>query len=222
MRLSARSCSGTSSGSAGVDHDLAHEAPASMKPGMKPAVNSLSDRDVGEHPVDDHDVRRRDEKAERAGTREAADRDVLVIAAPQQLGERDAADHLRGRGRRAGDRREDRAADDVDVQQPPRQQSGPWREPGNSERDRRDWNKISPIRMNIGSESSSCVVSMFQAYCAEQLVERDVAEDREQHRADRAERKPDPDAPGSAENRSANIVPVMAPVFVPDRRRLMR
>ena len=70
--------------------------------------------------------------------------------------------------------------------------ASPW----NSERDRRDWNRISPIRMNIGSASSSCVVRMFQAYCGQQLVERDVAEDREQDRAGRAERQPDPDAPG--------------------------
>src|SRR5438874_3459390 len=52
--------------------------------------------------------------------------------------------------------------------------ASPW----NSERDRRVRNKSSPIRMNSGSASSSCVVKMFQAYCGKSLssgIERNIA-----------------------------------------------
>ena len=41
--------------------------------------------------------------------------------------------------------------------------------PRNSDCDSRVRNRISPIRMNSGSASSSCVVRMFQAYCARSL-----------------------------------------------------
>src|SRR3954468_6856533 len=41
--------------------------------------------------------------------------------------------------------------------------------PLNSDWDRRVRNRISPIRMNSGSARSSCVVRMFQAYCATSL-----------------------------------------------------
>src|SRR5713226_8034549 len=41
--------------------------------------------------------------------------------------------------------------------------------PRNSDCDSRVRNRISPIRMNSGRASSSCVVRMFQAYCARSL-----------------------------------------------------
>src|SRR5215813_11018875 len=41
--------------------------------------------------------------------------------------------------------------------------------PRNSDCDRRVRNRISPMTMNSGSASSSCVVRMFQAYCARSL-----------------------------------------------------
>ena len=41
--------------------------------------------------------------------------------------------------------------------------------PRNSDCDSRVRNRISPIRMNSGSASSSWVVRMFQAYCASSL-----------------------------------------------------
>ena len=41
--------------------------------------------------------------------------------------------------------------------------------PRNSDCDSRVRNRISPIRMNSGSASSSWVVRMFQAYCAKSL-----------------------------------------------------
>src|SRR6266540_1887414 len=47
-----------------------------------------------EHAIDDHDFRRRNQKAERAGACERADRDIPGITAAQQFVERHAADHL--------------------------------------------------------------------------------------------------------------------------------
>src|SRR3954452_18850568 len=52
--------------------------------------------------------------------------------------------------------------------------ASPW----NSERDKRVRNSNSPIRMNSGNASSSCVVKMFQAYCGSSLssgIERNIA-----------------------------------------------
>ena len=87
--------------------------------------------------------------------------------------------------------------------------ASPW----NSERDRRDWNRISPIRMNIGSASSSCVVRMFQAYCASSLssgMSRKIAS----ITAPVAPRvSPIQMPPASAENRIANIVPTTVPIY---------
>ena len=89
--------------------------------------------------------------------------------------------------------------------------ASPW----NSERDRRDWNRISPIRMNIGSASSSCVVRMFQAYCASSLSSGMLRKIASSTAPVAPSVSPIQMPPASAENRIANIVPVMAPIRTP-------
>src|SRR5213078_191251 len=68
------------------------------------------------------------QKAERAGAGERADRHRLVVTALEQLGDGDAADRGSGGGRRARDRCENAAAEDVAVHQPARQRRHPRRE----------------------------------------------------------------------------------------------
>src|ERR1044071_8177900 len=86
--------------------------------------------------------------------------------------------------------------------------ASPW----NSERDRRDWNRISPIRMNIGSASSSCVVRMFQAYCASSLARGIVRNSAGITAPVAPSVSPIQMPPASAENRIANMVPVTVPM----------
>ena len=79
---SLRSASGTSVRlQRGVDHHPGHEAAGQQQARDEAGGEQLDDRDVAEHAVDDHDVRRRDQEAERAGAGERADRDVLGVAA---------------------------------------------------------------------------------------------------------------------------------------------
>ena len=92
------------------------------------ADEELRDRDVGGDAVDDHDDRRRDEQAERAGAGERAERHHVGIAALGELGQAHLADRRAGRRARARDGGEDRAADDVGVQQPPGQALHPRRQ----------------------------------------------------------------------------------------------
>ncbi len=68
--------------------------------------------------------------------------------------------------------------------------ASPW----NSDRDKLVRNNSSPIRMNSGSASSSCVVRMFQAYCGSSLssgIERNIASSK---RRGERERQADPQA----------------------------
>ena len=88
--------------------------------------------------------------------------------------------------------------------------ASPW----NSERDRRDWNRISPIRMNIGSASSSCVVRMFQAYWASSLSSGMLRNSASMIAPVAPSVSPIQMPPASAENRIANIVPVIAPIAI--------
>src|SRR6267154_1700663 len=58
-----------------MDHDPGHEAAGEQKARDEAGGEQFQDRDVAEHAIDDHDVRRRDQEPERAGAGEAADRD---------------------------------------------------------------------------------------------------------------------------------------------------
>ena len=178
----------------GVDHDPGHEAAGQQEARDEAGGEQLGDRDIAQHAVDDHDVGGRDQKAQRARAGERADGDVLGIAALQQFGERDAADHLGRRRRRAGDGGEDRAADDVDVQQPARQQRRPrrqaaeqrLRQPG-AEQDLAHQDEQRQRQQFLRGQDVPGVLR-------QQLVERDVAEQRQQDRAGDGQGPADPQA----------------------------
>ncbi len=97
-------------------------------PGITPAMNRCAIDTFGRHAVDDHDDRRRDQQSQRARAGQRADGDVLGIAAARKLGQGHLADGGAGRRRRARDGGEDRAADDVGVQQPARDALEPRRQ----------------------------------------------------------------------------------------------
>jgi hypothetical protein len=91
------------------------------EPGDDAGDEKARDRDVGRHAVHDHDDGGRDEESQRAGARERPDGHLLGVAPLHELGQRHLADGGAGRGARPRNRREDGAADDVGVQQAPRQ-----------------------------------------------------------------------------------------------------
>ena len=122
------------SGAAGLarelrrERDVDHEAGGQQDAGDDAGDEQLADRVVGERAVDDHVDARRDQDAERAAGRERAERARSVVAALLEGGQGDRADRRGGRDRRAGGRREQRAAADVGVQQPARQPRQPGRQ----------------------------------------------------------------------------------------------
>ncbi len=99
-------------------HGVAHEEAREEQPRQHARDEELGDRHLRRDPVDDHDDRGRDEQAQRARARERADRHVLGVAAAPELRQRHLADGGAGGRARARHGREDRAADDVGVQQP--------------------------------------------------------------------------------------------------------
>ena len=110
------------------DDDVAGEQQRQHQPGDHAGDEQLRDRHVGGDAVDDHDDRRRDQQPQRARARERADGHALRVAALLQFGQRHLADGRAGRRRRARHGGEDRAADDVGVQQPPGHPLEPRRE----------------------------------------------------------------------------------------------
>ena len=90
----------------------------------------LRDRGLGQHAIDDHVDRRRDQDAERAAGGDRAEEEALVVAVAVDLLDRDRADRRGGRDRGAADRREQRAGADVGVHQPARQPGQPVRHRG--------------------------------------------------------------------------------------------
>ena len=136
------------------DDDVPGKQRGQQQAGYDPGDEEMGDRDVGGDAIDDHDDRRRDQQAERAGAGQRADGDVLGIAAALQLRQRHLADGRARRGGRAGDRGEDGAADDVGVEQPPGTRSSQGARPRNMSSDRRVRNRISPIQTKSGSAVS--------------------------------------------------------------------
>jgi hypothetical protein len=120
------------------DGEVAREQAGQDDAGEDAGHEQLRDRFVHRDAVDDEDQRRRDHQPERAGARQGAHDLPLGVAAAAQLGDRHLADRSAGRGGRAADGGEDRAAHDVGVQQAPGQAREPWaqalehvrREPG--------------------------------------------------------------------------------------------
>ncbi len=73
---------------------------------------NLVDRGLGQHGIEHHDARRRDQRAERAAGGDAAGRELRRVTAVAHLRHGDGADGRRGRQRRAGDGAESSAASD--------------------------------------------------------------------------------------------------------------
>ena len=115
-------------GGAGPDRQVAREQRGQQHARQHAGDEELGDRDLGADAVDDHDDRRRDQQPQRAGAGQRADRDAVRVAAALQLGQAHLADRGAGGGARARHGGEDRAADHVDVQQPPRQRLHPRRQ----------------------------------------------------------------------------------------------
>ena len=101
----------------GVDGDVDHEAGRHDQARDDAGDEQLRHRRLREGAVDDHREARRYQDAERAAGRERACRERPVVAAAEQLRQRDAADRRRGGDARSVDRCEDRAARDVGLQQ---------------------------------------------------------------------------------------------------------
>nr|CAA46093.1 hypothetical protein [Bordetella pertussis] len=112
----------------GPPGDIAHEQQRQQEAGENAGDEQLGDGDVGRHAVDDHDDGRRNQQAQGTGAGQRAEDLVLRIAAPRQFGDGHLAHRGAGGGRRAGNRGEDGAADDVGVQQPAGQPVQPRRE----------------------------------------------------------------------------------------------
>ena len=100
------------------DDDVSGKERSQQQAGYHAGDKEVRDRDVGGDAVDDHDDRRRDQQPQRARAGQRADGDGLRVAAALELGQRHLADRRAGRRRGSRDCREDRAADDVGVEQP--------------------------------------------------------------------------------------------------------
>jgi hypothetical protein len=98
--------------------DVAGEQQHQQQSRQEAGQEDADDRCVGGNRVDDHRDRGRYQDAQRAGGRQRADRQFLVVAAALEFGQRDLGDGRAGRGRRARDRSEHAAADDRRVHQP--------------------------------------------------------------------------------------------------------
>jgi hypothetical protein len=100
----------------------------SIRAGHDAADEQLGDRNFGGDAVDDHDDRRGNQQAERAGAGQGADRDVFRVTALGQFRQGDLADGGAGGRRRARDGGENGAADDIGVKQTAGQLFQPGRE----------------------------------------------------------------------------------------------
>ena len=85
------------------EHQARHDAGEEQAP----------DRRLGGDAVEDEGDRRRDQDAERAAGADRSGGDLVRIAAPAHLGDAHLADRRAARGRRAGERGEDRARAEV-------------------------------------------------------------------------------------------------------------
>ena len=94
-----------------------------MKPGDDTGEIELRYGRIGQHAVDDHVDRGRDQDAERAARGDGAEEQALGVAVLLDLADGDGADGRSGGDARAGRRREHRAGSDVGMHEPAGQ---PW------------------------------------------------------------------------------------------------
>jgi hypothetical protein len=99
-------------------HHIGGEHRRQQDAGADAGEEESRDRLFGRRAVDDHDDRGRNEEAEGAGAGERADGEPGVVAALLQFRQRHAPDGGGRRGGGAGNAGEQRAAEDVDMQQP--------------------------------------------------------------------------------------------------------
>ncbi len=109
-------------------HDVAREQRRQHQARQHAGNEQPGDRDFGRDAIDDHDDRRRDQQAQRAGAGQRAHDHGFGVATAREFGQRHLADG--GAGGRAGarHRRKDGAAHHVGVQQPPGQRLHPGRQ----------------------------------------------------------------------------------------------
>ena len=108
-----------------VAEDERHEERGDQGPRQEPGHVELADRGLGDQPVDDEGDAGRDEVAEGAPRGQRAQDHPRAVACLLEVGQGHRADGGGGGHARPGDGREDRARDDVGVQEPARQSAEP-------------------------------------------------------------------------------------------------